>query len=149
MTFPPTKTFWIRSWATPCLFFTYAHSTLLIILNTHFPGCSTCSSLLTKICRPKFLRRPSHCFDNQLLELSIDPIGAGLCRFLLEPDYPNCSLMLNWIGPGLTLYRLAYIISSFKKHFHFSLNLFKKKVIFPFFERIYRIFESIPNSNHL
>ena len=23
--------------------------------------------------------------------------------FLLEPDYPNCGLVLNWIGPGLTL----------------------------------------------
>ena len=46
--------------------------------------------------------------------------------FLLEPDYPNCNLVLNWIGPGLTLYRLGYIIYPCEKHFHFSLNLFKK-----------------------
>ena len=42
---------------------------------------------------------------------------------LLEPDYPNYSLVLNWIGPGLTLYRLGYVLSPFETHFHFSLNL--------------------------
>ena len=38
--------------------------------------------------------------------------------FLLEPDCPNCSLVLNWIGPGLTLYKLGYIIFPFEKHFY-------------------------------
>ena len=52
--------------------------------------------------------------------------------FLLEPDYPNCSLVLNWIGPGLILYRLNYIISPLEKHFHFSLNLQKIKIIMHF-----------------
>ena len=34
--------------------------------------------------------------------------------FLLGPDYPNCSMVLNWIGPGLTLHRLGYWISPFE-----------------------------------
>ena len=50
------------------------------------------------------------------VEMSMEPDCAV---FPLEPDYPNCSLVLNWIGPGLILYRLGYIISPFKKHFHF------------------------------
>ena len=37
-----------------------------------------------------------------------EPDGAV---FLLEPDHQNRSLVLNWIGPGLTLYRLGYIMS--------------------------------------
>ena len=83
------------------------------------------------------LRRAAPDYLCKLFKLPTrDEHGAGSepdCTvFLLEPDYPNCSLVLNWIwiGLGLTLYRLGYryIISPFEKHIHFSLNL-KKKIM--------------------